>query len=148
MSLPDDEKVDYLASLPTDIVWKMAEGNPSTNADLTTGGHPKYATRPPAPFLNFAPASSGARRSYSSFAKSIACRGGYILRPDWLPYLGKSPALTLFIRHPLNLHHVVVQNGLLAAIVPFDGHASPILFSDDAQIILIRIPANAVAYTE
>lgn len=28
MSLPDDEKVDYLASLPTEIVWKMAEGNP------------------------------------------------------------------------------------------------------------------------
>lgn len=27
-SLPDDEKLEYLASLPTDIVWKMAEGNP------------------------------------------------------------------------------------------------------------------------
>lgn len=33
MSLPDDEKVDYLASLPTDIVWKMAEGNPKSEVD-------------------------------------------------------------------------------------------------------------------
>jgi hypothetical protein len=40
MSVPDDEKVDYLASLPTDIVWKMAEGNPANNTDLTTGGQP------------------------------------------------------------------------------------------------------------
>lgn len=37
-SLPDDEKVDYLASLPTDIVWKMAEGNPETKSDITSGG--------------------------------------------------------------------------------------------------------------
>ena len=36
MSLPDDEKVEYLASLPTDIVWKMAEGNPA-NATALTG---------------------------------------------------------------------------------------------------------------
>lgn len=28
-SLPDDEKVEYLKTLPTEIVWKMAEGNPS-----------------------------------------------------------------------------------------------------------------------
>src|SRR6187402_428984 len=37
-SLPDDEKIDYLASLPTEIVWKMAEGNPATNTDITTNG--------------------------------------------------------------------------------------------------------------
>lgn len=36
MSLPDEEKIDYLASLPTDIVWKMAEGNPAQ--DVTSGG--------------------------------------------------------------------------------------------------------------
>lgn len=40
MSLPEDEKVDYLASLPTDIVWKMAEGMPQTNSDITSGGKP------------------------------------------------------------------------------------------------------------
>lgn len=37
-SLPDDEKIDYLASLPTDIVWKMAEGNPENKTDVTTKG--------------------------------------------------------------------------------------------------------------
>lgn len=42
MSLPDDEKIDYLASLPTDIVWKMAEGNPQN--DITSGGEPIQPT--------------------------------------------------------------------------------------------------------
>jgi len=37
-NLPDDEKIEYLASLPTEIVWKMAEGNPSTNTDITSNG--------------------------------------------------------------------------------------------------------------
>lgn len=36
-SLSDDQKLDYLASLPTDIVWKMAEGNPQS--DLTSNGN-------------------------------------------------------------------------------------------------------------
>lgn len=35
-SLPDDEKIDYLSSLPTELVWKMAEGNPQT--DVTSKG--------------------------------------------------------------------------------------------------------------
>ena len=35
-SLPDDEKIDFMASLPPEIVWKMAEGNPQT--DLTSKG--------------------------------------------------------------------------------------------------------------
>lgn len=34
-SLPDDEKIDYLASLPTEIVWKMAEGNPKNDVDVS-----------------------------------------------------------------------------------------------------------------
>jgi len=38
MGLPDDEKVEYLASLPTDIVWKMAEGNPENKSDVTSNG--------------------------------------------------------------------------------------------------------------
>lgn len=35
LTLPDDEKIDYLASLPTEIVWKMAEGNPKTDVEHT-----------------------------------------------------------------------------------------------------------------
>ena len=39
-SLPDEEKVEYLATLPSEIVWKMAEGNPANNTDITSGGKP------------------------------------------------------------------------------------------------------------
>lgn len=35
-SLPDDQKVEYLKTLPTEIVWKMAEGNPQN--DMTSDG--------------------------------------------------------------------------------------------------------------
>lgn len=35
MSLPDEEKVDYLKTLPTEIVWKMAEGNPKQDTELS-----------------------------------------------------------------------------------------------------------------
>jgi hypothetical protein len=40
MSLPDEEKVEYLKTLPTEIVWKMSEGNPANNTDITSGGKP------------------------------------------------------------------------------------------------------------
>lgn len=32
-SLPEDRKLEYLATLPSEIVWKMAEGNPHTTED-------------------------------------------------------------------------------------------------------------------
>lgn len=35
-SLPEEEKIKYLASLPPEIVWRMAEGNPQN--DLKLGG--------------------------------------------------------------------------------------------------------------
>jgi len=35
-SLPDSEKIEYLKTLPAEIVWKMAEGNPDTKSDTTT----------------------------------------------------------------------------------------------------------------
>lgn len=34
MSLPDEQKTEYLASLPADIVWRMAEGNPKQDTDV------------------------------------------------------------------------------------------------------------------
>jgi hypothetical protein len=37
-SLPDDEKVEYLATLPAEIVWRMAEGNPKQDTDVTSKG--------------------------------------------------------------------------------------------------------------
>jgi hypothetical protein len=37
-SLPDDEKVEFLKTLPSELVWKMAEGNPKQDTDVTSGG--------------------------------------------------------------------------------------------------------------
>lgn len=37
-SLPDDEKVEYLKTLPSEIVWRMAEGNPHQDTDIKSGG--------------------------------------------------------------------------------------------------------------
>lgn len=37
-SLPDDEKIEFLKTLPTELVWKMAEGNPKQDNDLTSNG--------------------------------------------------------------------------------------------------------------
>lgn len=36
-SIPDEEKMEYLATMPLEVVWKMAEGNPTndTKLDLT-----------------------------------------------------------------------------------------------------------------
>ena len=52
------------------------------------------------------------------------------------------------IWHPLNSRHIVVKNGLLAATIPFDGYARPILFNDGALIGWIVLPANAVERLE
>jgi hypothetical protein len=51
---------------------------------------------------------------------------------------------TLSRRHSLNRTHVVVQNSLLASIIPLDGNASPILFGNGATVGLIAFPANTV----
>jgi hypothetical protein len=48
----------------------------------------------------------------------------------------------------LDLRHIVVKNGLFATIIPFDGYARPIFFSDRALIVLVGVPANAVAEFE
>lgn len=34
-SLPDDQKLEYLKTLPTEIVWKMAEGNPKQDTEVS-----------------------------------------------------------------------------------------------------------------
>src|SRR5258708_36757779 len=62
--------------------------------------------------------------------------------------IGNTPASHQFLRHTLNSRHVVVKNGLLAATIPFDGYARPILFNDGALIGLIVLPANAVERLE
>ena len=41
MLLPDEEKTEYLATLPPEIVWKMAEGNPHQSGDTKIEFNPK-----------------------------------------------------------------------------------------------------------
>jgi hypothetical protein len=41
--------------------------------------------------------------------------------------------------------HVIMQHGLLVAIVPLESYARPILFRDSALIVLVFAPANASA---
>jgi hypothetical protein len=40
MSMTDEERVEFLKNVPLDIQWKMAEGMPQTNTDITSGGKP------------------------------------------------------------------------------------------------------------
>lgn len=39
-NLPDEEKIEYLKTLPTEIVWKMAEGMPHQTTDITSNDKP------------------------------------------------------------------------------------------------------------
>jgi hypothetical protein len=39
-ALPEDEKIEFMKSLPEELIWKMAEGMPQTNTDVTSGGKP------------------------------------------------------------------------------------------------------------
>lgn len=40
MDLSAEERVAFLKTIPREVVWRMAEGNPATNADITSGGKP------------------------------------------------------------------------------------------------------------
>ena len=51
-------------------------------------------------------------------------------------------------RHSLHLPHIVVQNSLLAAIIPLDGHTCPIRFCDGAAVGWIGVPADEGADLE
>ena len=37
-SLTDEEKMEYIKFIPKDLVWKMAEGNPKQDTDITSKG--------------------------------------------------------------------------------------------------------------
>lgn len=36
--LPEEQKLEFLKTLPSEIVWKMAEWNPHSTNDTTSGG--------------------------------------------------------------------------------------------------------------
>lgn len=37
-SMTDDEREDFLVGLNRETIWKLAEGNPATTTDITSGG--------------------------------------------------------------------------------------------------------------
>jgi len=39
-NMSEEERIDFLNSLDPDIVWKMAEGNPHSTTDVTSGDKP------------------------------------------------------------------------------------------------------------
>ena len=41
-AMTEDERQDFLHGLPKAEIWKLAEGNPANQTDLTTGGKPLY----------------------------------------------------------------------------------------------------------
>lgn len=43
-SMTDEDREDFLDGLPKEIIWKMGEGNPQTNTDMTSGGKPITVT--------------------------------------------------------------------------------------------------------
>ena len=49
------------------------------------------------------------------------------------------------LRRPRNLPHIVVQDGLFAAIIPSDGDTRPTRFRDGALVGSVFLPENAVA---
>ena len=38
MSLDDEAKLEYIKEIPKDMVWKMGEGNPKQDTDITSKG--------------------------------------------------------------------------------------------------------------
>ena len=38
--LTDEEKMEFFKNIDPEMAWKMAEGNPESNVDLTTKGNP------------------------------------------------------------------------------------------------------------
>ena len=41
--MTDEERQEFMNGLPKEVIWKMAEGNPANNTDLTSGGQPIVA---------------------------------------------------------------------------------------------------------
>ena len=37
-NMSEDARIEYFKDLDPEVVWKMAEGNPATNTDITSGG--------------------------------------------------------------------------------------------------------------
>lgn len=39
-SLSEEDKIEFIKHIPMDTIWKMAEGNPKQDTDITSAGKP------------------------------------------------------------------------------------------------------------
>lgn len=42
-AMTDEERLEFMDGLPKEIIWKMGEGNPANNTDITSAGRPIIA---------------------------------------------------------------------------------------------------------
>lgn len=45
-SMTDEERDEFMNGLPKEVIWKMAEGNPKQDTDITSAGKPIIALSP------------------------------------------------------------------------------------------------------
>lgn len=46
-NMSEEARLEFIKELPSDTIWKMAEGNPETKSDITSGGQPLQVIIPP-----------------------------------------------------------------------------------------------------
>jgi hypothetical protein len=73
----------------------------------------------------------------------VPSQAGHFISPTFrlvvfMNFISRKGTSNQIRRHPLNLRHIVVKNGLRATIIPFDSYARPIPFSDGAPIIAFQ----------
>lgn len=69
--LNPDDKRKFLNSLPTDFVWRMSEGNPKQDTDITSGGKP-------IPLLNYVRNNDGDTEDTKADKEDKSSSGGNV----------------------------------------------------------------------
>jgi hypothetical protein len=62
--------------------------------------------------------------------------------------LGLGFFMNSFLCNEENHFHIVMRNGLVVTIVPFESYGGPVLLGDGTLIVLVFAPVNASAYFE
>jgi hypothetical protein len=62
--------------------------------------------------------------------------------------LGLGFFMNSFLCNEGNHFHIVMRNGLVVTIVPFESYGGPVLLGDGTLIVLVFAPVNASAYFE
>ncbi len=71
MKMSEEARLEFMEALDEETIWKMAEGNPSTSTDITTGGEP-------IPILNVIPKNNGNKKDNGDEQENKDSSGGDI----------------------------------------------------------------------